>query len=201
MADAPRPPLCRNYAFNPRKSTSTRLFSRSSSSIVRRPCRAAASAPGCTSGSRRPPGDRRILEPPRDQLLVERGDVPLRSGRIEVDHVRHEGRLATEVKLRLAKVVDDSVAGLTGRDFEAAVGELRALLLRPSRADEPDRPSPAIGWIRQRIESIIQTLKGQLLLNATAVVSQVCSPASVRASSLSAHASRSTNGSGSQAES
>jgi hypothetical protein len=54
--------------------------------------------------------------------------------------------------------------GFAGRDFEAAVGELRALLLRPSRADEPDRPSPPIGWIRQRIESIIQTLKGQLLL-------------------------------------
>jgi hypothetical protein len=54
--------------------------------------------------------------------------------------------------------------GFAGTDFEAAVRELRALLLRPSRADESDRPDPPIGWIRQRIESIINTLKDQLLL-------------------------------------
>lgn len=54
--------------------------------------------------------------------------------------------------------------GFAGADFEAAVRELGALLLRPSRADEPDRPSPPIGWIRQRIESIVDTLKDQLLL-------------------------------------
>jgi hypothetical protein len=54
--------------------------------------------------------------------------------------------------------------GFAGADFEAAVRELGALLLRPSRADEPDRPSPPIGWIRQRIESIVNTLKDQLLL-------------------------------------
>jgi Transposase DDE domain len=54
--------------------------------------------------------------------------------------------------------------GFAGAEFEAAVHELRALLLRPSRADEPKRPSPPIGWIRQRIESIINTLKDKLLL-------------------------------------
>ncbi len=54
--------------------------------------------------------------------------------------------------------------GFAGTDFETAVGELRALLLRPSRADEPDRPNPPIGWIRQRIESIVNSLKDQLLL-------------------------------------
>ena len=54
--------------------------------------------------------------------------------------------------------------GFAGADFEAALHELRALLLRPSRTDEPDRPSPPIGWIRQRIESIINTLKDQLSL-------------------------------------
>jgi hypothetical protein len=54
--------------------------------------------------------------------------------------------------------------GFAGADFEAAVRELRALLLRPSRSDEPDRPNPPIGWIRQRIESIVNTLKDQLLL-------------------------------------
>lgn len=54
--------------------------------------------------------------------------------------------------------------GFAGADFEQAVRELRALLLRPSRTDEPDRPNPPIGWIRQRIESIVNTLKDQLLL-------------------------------------
>ena len=54
--------------------------------------------------------------------------------------------------------------GFAGADFEQAVRELRALLLRPSRADEPERPNPPIGWIRQRIESIINTLKDQLQL-------------------------------------
>jgi Transposase DDE domain len=54
--------------------------------------------------------------------------------------------------------------GFAGADFEAAVRELRALLLRPSRHDEPNRPNPPIGWIRQRIESIVNSLKEQLLL-------------------------------------
>jgi hypothetical protein len=54
--------------------------------------------------------------------------------------------------------------GFAGTDCEAAVRELRALLLRPSRTDEPDRPNPPIGWIRQRIESIVNSLKDQLLL-------------------------------------
>jgi hypothetical protein len=54
--------------------------------------------------------------------------------------------------------------GIAGADFEAAVAELGALLLRPSRKDEPTRPNPPIGWIRQRIESIIDTLKDQLTL-------------------------------------
>jgi hypothetical protein len=54
--------------------------------------------------------------------------------------------------------------GFAGADFEAAVGELQALLLRPSRTDEPDRPNPPIGWIRQRIESIVNSLKDQLHL-------------------------------------
>jgi hypothetical protein len=54
--------------------------------------------------------------------------------------------------------------GFAGADFEAAVRELRALLLRPSRSDEPDRPNPPIGWIRQRIESIVNSLKDQLHL-------------------------------------
>ena len=54
--------------------------------------------------------------------------------------------------------------GFAGAEFEAAVAELGALLLRPSRADEPQRPSPPIGRIRQRIESIVNSLKDQLRL-------------------------------------
>jgi hypothetical protein len=54
--------------------------------------------------------------------------------------------------------------GFAGADFEAAVHELHGLLLRPSRSDEPSRPSPPIGWIRQRIESIVNSLKDQLHL-------------------------------------
>lgn len=54
--------------------------------------------------------------------------------------------------------------GFAGADFEAAIATLGGLLLRPNRQDEPDRRPPPIGWIRQRIESIIQTLKNQLRL-------------------------------------
>lgn len=54
--------------------------------------------------------------------------------------------------------------GFAGADFESATRELRALLLRPSRADEPERPNPPIGWLRQRIESIVNTLKDELHL-------------------------------------
>lgn len=48
--------------------------------------------------------------------------------------------------------------GFAGADFEATIRELRALLLRPNRAPEPDRPNPPIGWIRQRIESIVHSV-------------------------------------------
>jgi len=54
--------------------------------------------------------------------------------------------------------------GYAGADFEQAVRQLGALLLRPSRTDEPDRASPPIGRIRQRIESIVNSLKDQLCL-------------------------------------
>jgi DDE family transposase len=54
--------------------------------------------------------------------------------------------------------------GFAGREFEAAVRELGACLLRPSRADEPERASPPLGWIRQRIESIVHSFKDTLRL-------------------------------------
>ena len=54
--------------------------------------------------------------------------------------------------------------GFAGQEFESAVAELGAILLRPSRADEATRPKPPIGRIRQRIESIVNSLKDQLRL-------------------------------------
>jgi hypothetical protein len=54
--------------------------------------------------------------------------------------------------------------GFAGRDFEQAARELGALIVRPSRTDEPQRPQPPIGFIRQRIESIVETLKDELTL-------------------------------------
>jgi DDE family transposase len=54
--------------------------------------------------------------------------------------------------------------GFAGRDFEQAARQLGALVVRPSRANEPERPQPPIRFIRQRIESIVETLKDELTL-------------------------------------
>jgi hypothetical protein len=51
--------------------------------------------------------------------------------------------------------------GLAGREFEQLVTVHGARLLRPDRADEPCRHG-SLGRFRQWIESIFQTLKGQL---------------------------------------
>lgn len=53
--------------------------------------------------------------------------------------------------------------GFAGTDFEQLVGSLGARLLRPDRKDEPHRHG-SLGPIRQWIESVIDTLKGQLSL-------------------------------------
>ena len=53
--------------------------------------------------------------------------------------------------------------GYAGREFAAAVAARGATLLRPARADEPE-PGPHLAPIRQRIESIFQTLKDLLAL-------------------------------------
>jgi hypothetical protein len=53
--------------------------------------------------------------------------------------------------------------GFAGADFEALVNALGARLLRPDRADEPRRHG-SLAAVRQWIESIIDTLKGQLSL-------------------------------------
>jgi hypothetical protein len=53
--------------------------------------------------------------------------------------------------------------GFAGAEFEALMRELRAIFLRPDRKDEP-APFGGLGGVRQWIESIIDTLKGQLSL-------------------------------------
>ena len=53
--------------------------------------------------------------------------------------------------------------GFAGEEFEALMTELRAIFLRPDRKDEQPRFGK-LGGIRQWIESIIDTIKGQLSL-------------------------------------
>lgn len=50
-----------------------------------------------------------------------------------------------------------------GKDFEAELAALDALIMRPRRKDEPGR-GPHLAQIRQRIESIFQTCKDLLTL-------------------------------------
>ncbi len=53
--------------------------------------------------------------------------------------------------------------GFAGADFEQLVRDLGGRLLRPNRKDEPRRHG-ALGAVRQWIESVFDTLKGQLSL-------------------------------------
>jgi hypothetical protein len=54
--------------------------------------------------------------------------------------------------------------GFSGRPFETALNQLGGALIRPSRRDEDQRQQPPTAALRQRIESIIQTLKDGLRL-------------------------------------
>jgi hypothetical protein len=54
--------------------------------------------------------------------------------------------------------------GFVGRQFEQFVATLGARLIRPDRKDEHGRGYGALGAIRQWIESVFDTLKGQLSL-------------------------------------
>jgi hypothetical protein len=70
-----------------------------------------------------------------------------------------EAMLAGSLIPRGLLIVADK--GYAGRDFEDFVRELGAALVRPDRRDERRRYGK-LGWIRQRIESVNDTLKGQL---------------------------------------
>ncbi|GAB3751234.1 transposase [Nocardiopsis nanhaiensis] len=50
--------------------------------------------------------------------------------------------------------------GFAGAGIEKAMAEVDHVLVRPARKDEAARPFP--GWLRQRVEAIIWTLKNQL---------------------------------------
>lgn len=53
--------------------------------------------------------------------------------------------------------------GFAGRDFETTLTTMGLHLIRPARKDEPPHAFPS--WLRQRVEAIIWTLKGQLGLD------------------------------------
>jgi hypothetical protein len=81
-----------------------------------------------------------------------------------------EGLLDRAARQRLLRpgMVILADKGLAGRQFDAVVGELGALLVRPDRADEPARFGN-LGGVRQWIEAIIDTLKDQLSLEGHAL--------------------------------
>jgi hypothetical protein len=54
--------------------------------------------------------------------------------------------------------------GYVGRGFERSVAALGGQVVRPRRLDEPPGTRPHLGRIRQRIESVFQTLKDLLTL-------------------------------------
>ena len=76
-----------------------------------------------------------------------------------------EGLLDQAARRRLLRpgMVILADKGLAGRRFDAVVGELGAVLVRPDRQDEPARFGN-LGGIRQWIEAIFDTLKDQLSL-------------------------------------
>lgn len=52
--------------------------------------------------------------------------------------------------------------GFAGAGIEKAAADLGHTLVRPARHDEPAPTRPFPGWLRQRIEAVIWTLKNQL---------------------------------------
>jgi hypothetical protein len=69
--------------------------------------------------------------------------------------------LLERVDLRGYTVIADK--GFAGEEFEALMAELGAIFLRPDRKDERPRFG-GLGGVRQWVESIIDTVKGQLSL-------------------------------------
>jgi len=79
---------------------------------------------------------------------------------------RDERTVALEMLTRVRRSGGETVIGdkgYAGREFAAAAANLQATIVRPARKDEPDNHIH-LAPIRQRIESIFWTLKGQLSL-------------------------------------
>jgi hypothetical protein len=77
--------------------------------------------------------------------------------------------------------------GFAGADFEAHMAALGARFLRPDRRDEPRRHG-SLGPVRQRIESVIWTCKGQLTLEAhgARTIQGLCTRVALRLLALAA---------------
>jgi len=76
-----------------------------------------------------------------------------------------EALLARDHDLVRAGQVIVGDKGFAGKDFEAFIAGLGAVLVRPDRRDETPRFG-SLGSIRQWIESVFDTLKGQLTLES-----------------------------------
>jgi hypothetical protein len=77
--------------------------------------------------------------------------------------------------------------GFAGADFEAHMAALGARFLRPDRRDEPRRHG-SLGPVRQRIESVIWTCKGQLTLehHGARTIQGLCTRVALRLLALAA---------------
>jgi hypothetical protein len=82
------------------------------------------------------------------------------------DPARGEREVALELLKRTRRAASCVLVcdkGYAGRDFAADAAEMRVLVVRPARADEPGH-GPHLAPIRQRIESIFWTCKDLLTL-------------------------------------
>jgi hypothetical protein len=77
--------------------------------------------------------------------------------------------------------------GFAGEEFEQLMADLGARFLRPDRRDEPHR-NGSLGPVRQWIESVIWTCKGQLTLEAHGgrTIEGLCTRVAVRLLALAA---------------
>ena len=110
----------------------------------------------CASHSRHFWGFRLYLLCASDGMPIAFELAPANIGEREV-----AAEMLARVDLEGYTVIADK--GFAGEDFENLMRELRAIFLRPDRKGEPRRFGN-LGGVRQWIESIIDTAKGQLSL-------------------------------------
>jgi hypothetical protein len=95
------------------------------------------------------------------------------------------GEMLARVELEGYTVMADK--GFAGEDFESEMAGLGARFLRPDRRDEPQRHG-SLGPVRQWIESVFWTCKGQLTLEAHGgrTLTGVCTRVALRLLALAA---------------